>query len=148
METKPYDVDTWRFLLKAFSGRVAKPEDVDSDAAVFALGDTENGRVIDMELPQPVIWWNDDEEIGAVVVQAEAHETDDGEVLEVLGLALPDGETAVAFLDDVDLVDDTDPVWRGLIDQVVGEDAYDDEDEDGDDEDLEVFDEDDDDQVS
>ena len=35
--------------------------------------------------------------------------------MEVLGLILPDGDSAVALLDDVDLVDDTDPTWRALV---------------------------------
>jgi len=33
----------------------------------------------------------------------------------VLGLILPDGSSAIALLDDVDLVDDTDPKWRELV---------------------------------
>ena len=68
-----------------------------------------------MELPQPVIWWEDDGEQAAVIVQAEAHVGSDGEVMEVLGLILPDGGGAVALMDDVDLVDDTDPTWRDLV---------------------------------
>ena len=38
---------------------------------------------------------------------------------EVLGLILPDGSTAVALMDDVDLVDDTDPTWRDLVTSAV-----------------------------
>jgi hypothetical protein len=39
--------------------------------------------------------------------------------MEVLGLILPDGEGVVALLEDVDLVDDTDPTWRGLVEGAV-----------------------------
>jgi hypothetical protein len=92
---------------------------------VFALGDTGNPQVLAMDLPQPVIWW-DDEEAGqaAVVVQAEIHEGPEGEPMEVLGLILPDGGAAVALMDDVDLVDDTDPAWRALVENAIegGED--------------------------
>jgi hypothetical protein len=72
-----------------------------------------------MDLPQPVIWWSDDGEQAAVAIQAEAHETDDGETMEVVGLVLPDGGGAVALLEDVDLVDDADPVWRKLVSEAV-----------------------------
>lgn len=109
-----YDVDDWS-RLKPFTGAVATLDDVQARKAVFALGDTEDPRVIDMELPQPVIWWEDDGEQAAVIVQAEAHVGSDGEVMEVLGLILPDGGGAVALIDDVDLVDDTDPTWRDLV---------------------------------
>ena len=109
-----YDVDDWS-RLKAFTGAVATLDDVQARRAVFALGDTEEPRVIDMELPQPVIWWEDDGEQAAVIVQAEAHVGSDGEVMEVLGLILPDGGGAVALMDDVDLVDDTDPTCRDLV---------------------------------
>lgn len=113
-----YDVDDWS-RLKPFVGAVATLEDVQARRAVFALGDTDDGRVIDMELPQPVIWWEDDGEQAAVIVQAETHIGDDGEPMEVLGLILPDGGGAVALLDDVDLVDDTDPTWRDLVARAV-----------------------------
>lgn len=109
-----YDVDDWS-RLKPFTGGVATLDDVQARKAVFALGDTEDPRVIDMELPQPVIWWEDDGEQAAVIVQAEAHVGSDGEVMEVLGLILPDGGGAVVLMDDVDLVDDTDPTWRDLV---------------------------------
>ncbi len=109
-----YDVDDWS-RLKPFTGAVATLDDVQARRAVFALGDTEDPRVIDMELPQPVIWWEDDGEQAAVIVQAEAHVGSDGEVMEVLGLILPDGDGAVALMEDVDLVDDTDPTWRDLV---------------------------------
>ena len=38
-----------------------------------------------------------------------------GETMEVLGLILPDGDSVVVLLDDVDLVDGTDPIWRALV---------------------------------
>ncbi|MND97665.1 hypothetical protein D3C80_899900 [compost metagenome] len=115
-----FDVDDWS-RLTPFTGRIATLDDVQSRQAVFALGDTEDPRVIDMELPQPVIWWEDDGEQAAVIVQAEAHVGSDGETMEVLGLILPDGDGAVALLDDVDLVDDTDPTWRALVASAVDE---------------------------
>lgn len=109
-----FDVDDWS-RLKAFTGAVATLEDVQARKAIFALGDTEEATTIDMDLPQPIIWWEDDGEQAAVAVQAEAHVGSDGETMEVLGLILPDGSGAVALLDDVDLVDDTDPTWRDLV---------------------------------
>ena len=113
-----FDVDDWS-RLRPFAGAVATLDDVQAGKAVFALGDTEEARVIDMELPQPVIWWEDDGEQAAVIVQAEAHVGPDGDLMEVLGLILPDGGGAVALLDDVDLVDDTDPTWRDLVARAV-----------------------------
>ena len=109
-----FDVDDWR-RVKAFTGAVATLDDVQARRAVFALSDTAAARTLDMELPQPVIWWEDEGEQAAVAVQAETHLTQDGETMEVLGLILPDGGSAVALLDDVDLVDDTDPTWRELV---------------------------------
>jgi len=119
-----FDVDDWS-RLPAFMGRVATLDDVQARRAIFALDDTQNGRPIDMDLPQPVIWWADDGEQAAIAVQAEAHDGDDGETMEVLGLILPDGEGAVALLEDVDLVDDTDPTWRGLVEAAVGDETGD-----------------------
>jgi hypothetical protein len=113
-----YDADDWT-RLSAFTGRVATLDDVQARRAVFALADTTDPKPIDMDLPQPVIWWEDDGEQAAVVVQAEAHTSSEGEVMEVLGLILPDGEAAVALLDDVDLVADTDPTWRDLVERAV-----------------------------
>jgi len=118
-----FDVDDWR-RLAPFAGSVATLDDVQAGRAVFALGDTIDPLPIEMELPQPVIWWGDDGEQAAVAVQAEAHgnpdgEVPDGEIMEVLGLILPDGESAVALLEDVDLVDDTDPTWRDLVERAV-----------------------------
>jgi len=117
-----FDVDDWA-RLTPFAGAVATLDDVQAGKAVFALGDTEEARVIDMELPQPVIWWEEDGEQAAVIVQAEAHVGPDGELMEGLGLILPDGGGAVALLDDVDLVDDTDPTWRDLVARAVDMDG-------------------------
>lgn len=119
-----FDVDDWA-RLTPFTGAVATLDDVQAGKAIFALGDTEEARVIDMELPQPVIWWEEDGEQAAVIVQAEAHVGPDGELMEVLGLILPDGGGAVALLDDVDLVDDTDPTWRDLVARAVDMDGED-----------------------
>ncbi|HBV11566.1 MAG TPA: hypothetical protein DEB60_00350 [Brevundimonas sp.] len=119
-----FDVDDWA-RLTPFARAVATLDDVQAGKAVFALGDTEEARVIDMELPQPVIWWEEDGEQAAVIVQAEAHVGPDGELMEVLGLILPDGGGAVALLDDVDLVDDTDPTWRDLVARAVDMDGED-----------------------
>jgi len=119
-----FDTDDWQRLVP-FTGRVADLDDVQARKAIFALSDTRNGKPIDMDLPQPVIWWADDGEQAAVAVQAEAHDGDDGETMEVLGLILPDGEGAVALLEDVDLVDDTDPTWRRLVEAAVGDETGD-----------------------
>lgn len=131
MDARGFDAESWR-ALTPFAGRCATPHDVDLGAAVYALGDTHNGRPIAMDLPQPVIWYEEDEEFAAVVVQAERHENDEGEELEVLGLVLPRGETRIAFLEDVDEVDSTDPVWRDLldVDLMDGEDEEDEGDDD------------------
>ena len=129
MDGQGFDAESWR-ALKTFGGRCATPHDVDQTAAVFALGDTLNGEPIVMELPQPVIWYEEDEEFAAVVVQAERHETEEGESLEVLGLVLPHGETKIAFLDDIDELDATDPVWRSLLEAELMDGGDEDEDDD------------------
>jgi hypothetical protein len=113
-----FDVDDWS-RLAAFTGAVATLDDVEARRAVFALGDTRDARPLEMALPQPLIWWEDDGEQAAVAVQAEVHVGEDGETLEVLGLILPDGGSAIALLEDVDLVDDTDPTWRDLVTRAV-----------------------------
>ena len=125
-----FDVDDWS-RLKPFTGAVATLDDVQAKRAVFALAETDDPRPIRMDLPQPVIWWEADGEQAAVAVQAESHLGPDGEAyhaalaaplvaaMEVLGLILPDGGGAVALLEDVDLVDDTDPVWRKLVAEAV-----------------------------
>lgn len=114
MDGRGFSAQDWPSLA-VFQGRCATPHDVDAGAAVFALGDTLNGRTLSMDLPQPVIWYDEDEEFAAVVVQAEVHETEDGETLEVLGMVLPQGRTVVGFTDDIDEVDATDPVWLSLL---------------------------------
>jgi hypothetical protein len=109
-----FDVDDWS-RLTPFVGAVATLDDVQARRAVFALGDTDDPRPLAMELPQPLIWWDEDGGKAAVAVQAESHIGPDGEAMEVLGVILPDGEGAVVLLEDVDLVDDTDPTWRDLV---------------------------------
>lgn len=113
-----FDVDDWS-RLKPFVGKVADLDDVQAGRAVFALADTDDARVIVMDLPQPLIWWEEDGEQAAVAVQAESHLNAEGEAMEVLGLILPDGGSAVALMEDVDLVDDTDPTWRDLVTRAV-----------------------------
>lgn len=119
-----FDADDWS-RLKPFTGAVATLDDVQARRAVFALGETDDPRVIDMDLPQPVIWWEEDGEQAAVIVQAETHLGNDGEEMQVLGLILPDGEGAVALMEDVDLVDDTDPTWRDLVTRAINPSAAD-----------------------
>ncbi|MGV8928816.1 MAG: hypothetical protein ACOH1E_03625 [Brevundimonas sp.] len=109
-----FDADDWT-RLTPFTGAVATLDDVQARRAVFALADTDDPRIIAMDLPQPVIWWDEGGEQAAVAVQAETHLGPDGEEMEVLGLILPDGGGAVALLEDVDLVDATDPTWRDLV---------------------------------
>ncbi len=121
-EGEGFDVDDWG-RLAPFAGRLATLDDVQGKAAIFALADTEDGRPLDMELPQPVIWWSDDGEQAAVAVQAELHHNEEGEAMEVLGLVLPDGSGAVALLEDVDLVDDTDPEWRRMVAEAIGDET-------------------------
>lgn len=116
-----YDVDDWS-RLRAFTGAVATLDDVQAKRAVFALADTDDPRPIVMDLPRPLIWWEEGGEQAAVAVQAESHINADGEEMEVLGLILPDGGGAVALLEDVDFVDDTDPVWRRLVAEAVDPD--------------------------
>ncbi|MHB8285407.1 MAG: hypothetical protein ACYDD1_12105 [Caulobacteraceae bacterium] len=131
MTTRPADgftAQTWS-QVKTFSGRCAVRADVDAGAAVFALEDTENGQAFEEPLPQPVIWHDDEESLAAVIIQAESHETDDGEQLGVLGLLLPDGTTKVGFVDDVAEVDGANSDWLALIDAALDPDDAD-EDED------------------
>lgn len=137
MDGRGFTASDWPYA-SVFKGRCATPHDVDAGAAVFALGDTFNGRPLVMSLPQPVIWYEEDEEFAALVVQAEVHETEEGETLRVLGLLLPQGRTAVGFTEDVDEVAATDPVWVSLLEAdgpaaENGDDYWDDnEDEDAD----------------
>jgi hypothetical protein len=118
-----FDVDDWS-RLSAFVGAVATLDDVQARRAVFALADTADPRPLDMALPQPVIWWDEDGEQAAVAVQAEIHVDPEGEAFEVLGLILPDGGSAVALLEDIDLVDDTDPAWRELVARAIDADDF------------------------
>ena len=120
-----FDAEDWT-RLRPFVGAVATLDDVQARRAVFALGDTDDPRAIAMDLPQPVIWWDEDGEQAAVAVQAESHLGDDGQEMEVLGLVLPDGEGAVALMEDVDLVDDTDPTWRDLVTNAIDPSAAED----------------------
>jgi len=127
MTARPgFTAQTWR-QAPVFDGHCATPADVERAAAVFALADTFNGRPLPLPKPSPVIWYAEDEEFAALVVQAEAHETDEDGALEFLGLLLPGGGTAVVFAEDVEFVDASDPVWRSLLEADGGG-----EDEDGD----------------
>ncbi len=117
-----YTADTWD-RAEVFAGRLATQDDVNAGAAVFAMADTLDPAPLDEALPSPVIWYEDEDApdagVAAVVVQAEAHGTAEGDVLQVLGLLLPDGRTAVGFGDDVDRVDAADPVWRDLVEDAL-----------------------------
>jgi len=145
MSARPgFDAFTWR-LVRPFDGHCATPTDVEEARAVFALSDTFNGRVMPLEKPAPVVWFGEDEEFAALVIQGEVHETEDGEEMEVLGLLLPNGDTAVALVEDVEMVEESDPAWQSLLEADL-EDADDDEDEFDDDEVLDAEDEDDEDE--
>lgn len=133
-----FDVDDWD-RLAPFTGRPATLADVDAKRAVFALGDTEDPQVLEMTLPQPAIWWDDESDgkgQAAVIVQAETHRVEGGDIegdagdeatqkIEVVGLILADGSSAVALLEDVDLVDAQDPTWRGLVESAIGDEGAD-----------------------
>lgn len=121
-----FDFDDWN-RLTPFSGRVASLDDVQAGRAVFALGDTQRPFPLDMELPQPAIWWDDEGEKPVVIIQAEVHTNDEDEEMEVYGLILPDGDGAVALAEDVDLVDATDVTWRELVSGYIDPDAAHDE---------------------
>jgi hypothetical protein len=107
---------TWQDA-PVFVGRIATPADADSGAAVFALADTGSAEAFSEPLPQPAIWYDEDvdEDFAVLIVQAERHETEDGELLDALGLLLPDGRTAVAFVEDVEEVSADDAEWLELI---------------------------------
>ncbi len=127
MDLSGFDANTWR-AAKVFTGRVARPVDVEAGLAVFALDDTENGQAFEDPLPQPAIWFDEDDQHAVLIVQAEVHDAEDatGEVerLEVLGLLLPDGHTRIGFTEDVEEVDGEDPTWLALIElALTGEDA-------------------------
>jgi len=121
-----FSARTWRST-RTFGGHCATPADVEGADAVFALGDTFNGRPLPIEKPSPVIWYDEDEEFAALVVQAESHETDDEITLEMVGLLLPNGETAVVPIEDVEFVDETDPVWLALLEADGAQDVEDDQ---------------------
>lgn len=126
--------------VQVFHGRLATQADVEKGEAVFSLSDTVNGQAFEEPLPQPCVWYEDDDEFPALIVQAEQHETEDGEMLQVLGLLMPDGETAVAFAEDVDEVSADDPFWQALVEAfdpangLNADDLNGDDDEDEDDE--------------
>ncbi len=127
MTARPgFTAANWR-QAPVFDGHCATPTDVESAVAVFALADTVNGRPMALDKPAPVIWYAEDEEFAALVVQAETHETDEDGELEFLGLLLPGGGTAVVFPDDVEFVPAADPVWGSLL-EADGDAAADDED--------------------
>jgi hypothetical protein len=112
-----FTLQTWREAA-TFRGRVATEADVENGPAVFALSDTHDALAFEEPLPQPAIWYDDEaeEEFAVLIVQAEQHTTEDGQDLQVLGLLLPDGRTAVAFTDDVTEVAADDADWIDLID--------------------------------
>lgn len=117
-----FTAESWE-QATAFTGRLATREDVDSGAAVFGMADTLDPAPLDEPLPQPAIWYEDEEDEATgqavLIVQAERHATAEGDELEVMGLLLPDGRTAVGFSDDLDLVDGADPVWRELVEDAL-----------------------------
>jgi hypothetical protein len=115
MNARPgFTAKTWR-QAPVFEGHCATPADVEHADAVFAIADTLNGRPMPLAKPAPVIWYAEDEEFAALVVQAEAHETDEDGQMEFLGLLLPTGGTAVVPPDAVEFVSAADPVWRSLL---------------------------------
>ena len=122
-----FDAEDWTRLIP-FTGAVATLEDVQARRAVFALGDTDDPRPIAMDLPQPVIWWEEDGEQAAIAVQAECHTGPQGDEMEVVGLILPDGSAAIALLEDLAVVADTDPTWRALVTNAIDMSATDDPD--------------------
>ena len=68
-----FDAEDWT-RLSPFIGSVATLDDVRARRAVFALAETDDPRPIAMDLPQPVIWWDEDGTgQAAVAVQAETH---------------------------------------------------------------------------
>lgn len=142
MSARPgFSAFTWR-LVRPFDGHCATPTDVEEARAVFALSDTFNGRVMPLEKPAPVVWFGEDEEFAALVIQGEVHETEDGEAMEVLGLLLPNGDTAVALMEDVEMVEESDPAWLSLLEA----DLEDEDDDEFEDEVLDAEDEDDEDE--
>jgi hypothetical protein len=123
MDQDGFVASTWR-AAKVFTGRIAQPVDVEAGLAVFALTDTHNGQAFEDPLPQPAIWYDEDDQHAVLIVQAEVHDAEDaaGEVerLEVLGLLLPDGQTRIGFTEDVEEVAADDPAWLALIELARG----------------------------
>ncbi|MGC1305456.1 MAG: hypothetical protein WA840_24050 [Caulobacteraceae bacterium] len=111
-----FTAETWN-TVTTFTGRVATQADVEAGRAVFALAETYDAQAFDEPLPQPVIWTDEeaDEEFAALIIQAEQHETEEGEQLQVLGLLLPQGRTVVAFTEDVEEVDAANTDWLALL---------------------------------
>jgi hypothetical protein len=130
MDTTGFTTENWD-QLKTWTGACATKAEVDAGKAIFALGDTHNGTPLEWMLRQPVIWYDDEDEFAAVVVQAEAHEGEGGETLEVLGLVLPTGKTAVAFAEDVEEVDGVDETWLALVEAALDPSLEDDDEEPG-----------------
>ena len=122
-----FTADNWK-TVDTFGGKVATQEDVNAGLAVFALGDTLAGKPLDGPLPQPALWFENDDDAeteedaaepqAVLIIQAEVHETETG-ALEVLGLMLPDGSTKVGFSDDVDVVEGDDGFWSGLVEEAL-----------------------------
>ena len=110
-----FTLESWR-AVPTFSGRVAVQADVEAGPAVFATAEPHHAPASVEAWPPPVIWYAAaaDEEFAALIVQAESHQTD-GEELQVLGLLLPDGRTAVAFTEDVEEVSADDGDWLDLL---------------------------------
>ncbi len=130
-KTEGFTAQTWA-QAQTFAGRVATQADVEAGKAVFALAETHDAMAFEEPLPQPVIWTDDDadEEFAALIVQAEQHQTQDGEELQVLGLLLPSGRTVVAFTEDVEEVSADNTDWLALLEaDLAAEEA--DEEEDG-----------------
>lgn len=111
-----FTASTWA-TVATFAGRIATHLEVETGAAVFALGETFDASPFEESLPQPAIWYDEDaeEEFAVLIVQAESHHTEDGEELQVLGLLLPDGRTAVGFTEDVEEVGGDDEAWLTLL---------------------------------
>ena len=114
MDGQGFNDANWKSA-KVWTTGCATRADVEAGAAVFALGDTVGGKPLGWTLPQPVIWSDEAEDFAALAVQAESHETEDGETLEALGLLLPTGRTVLGFVEDVEVVEASDPVWISLI---------------------------------
>ena len=126
MTARPgFTLANWK-QVAVFDGHCATPTDVEHAVAVFALGDTFNGNPVSLQKPAPVIWYADDEEFAALVVQAESHETEeDDEPHDFFGLLLPSGGTAVVFAEDLEFVGADDPVWQALLEADADEDEDD-----------------------